>query len=81
MEDSKEAHASSHSLYFGSISSYLSELARCLSNVSHTIVIRNKELLPHDSFRSHPLSDESSSKILTEALCDQRKKRESQYRA
>ena len=29
--------------------------------VSRAIVIRNKELLPRDPFRSHPLSDESSS--------------------
>lgn len=76
MEDSKRFCTSSHSLCSGSISSYLSELARCLSNVSRAIVIRNKALLPRDSFRSHPLSDENSSEILTEALYDRRRKRE-----
>lgn len=86
MEDSKRFCTSSHSLCSGSISSYLSELARCLSNVSRAIVIRNKALLPRDSFRSHPLSDENSSEILTEALYERRRKREKkreggQYRA
>lgn len=86
MEDSKRFSTSSHSLCSGSISSYLSELARCLSNVSRAIVIRNKALLPRDSFRSHPLSDENSSEILTEALYERRRKREKkreggQYRA
>lgn len=76
MEDSKRFSTSSHSLCSGSISSYLSELARCLSNVSRAIVIRNKALLPRDSFRSHPLSDENSSEILTEALYERRRKRE-----